>query len=118
MTYDEAVAAFEGKFKHVVTSGIHTNDARDENGNEYLAIYANSKNAKAGIPAAPILSDTIEQAYNKWLETALDSVPGGMTTLYWRVMPIIQSTVGREGRYAFARASFSSKEPLPKVANE
>ncbi len=118
MTYEEAVAAFEGKFKHVVSDGIHTNDARDEHGNEFQAIYANNKGGKAGIPAQPIMSETSSEAFDKWLENALDSIPGGMITLYWRVMPQCLSVPGRDGCYVFARASFSSKEPKPKPVEE
>lgn len=114
MTYDEAVAAFEGKFQHVVVDGIHTNEARDEWNNEFLAIYANNKNSKAGVPASPLKSETAEDAFDKWLEAAMDSVPGGMTTLYWRVMPTIHTHPGREGVFAFSRMSFSSNPPKPK----
>jgi hypothetical protein len=114
MTYDEAVAAFQNKFSHVVEDGIHTNESLDEWGNEYIAVYANNKNAKAGITASPLKSDTAQEAFDKWLETALDSIPGGMVTLYWRVMPTIHSHPGREGVFAFSRMSFSANPPKPK----
>jgi hypothetical protein len=114
MTYDEAVAAFQNKFSHVVEDGIHTNATIDEWGNEFIAVYANNKNAKAGIPASPLKSDTAQEAFDKWLEAALDSVPGGMVTLYWRVMPTIHTHPGREGVFAFSRMSFSANPPKPK----
>lgn len=114
MTYDEAVAAFEAKFQHVVVDAIHTNEARDEWGSEFIAVYANNKNGKAGVPAAPLKSDDADDAFNKWLETALDTVPGGMVTLYWRVMPTIHQHPGREGVFAFSRMSFSANPPKPK----
>lgn len=111
MTYEEAVRAFEQKFKFVVSDGVHTNSARDEWGVEYIPVYANQKNGKSGIPAAPICSSSPEEAIGAWLEAALDSVPGGMVTLYWRVMPVMYEHPGRGGVYAFSRMSFSANQP-------
>lgn len=110
MTYDEVVAAFEGKFTHVSRSGIATRTSRDERDSEYLPIYAAQKQQSAGRAPSPIESVDVEAAYDKWLEVALDFIPDGAVTLYWRVMPEVELGPGG-GPFIFARASFSNKAP-------
>lgn len=107
-TYDNLLAAFEGKFKYVYDEDIQSNESHSYSGIRYDQTYE-AKESRGGKPGEPVVypdKDAAFEAWFKYAETLIPSNDDGPTvnTLFWRVKPHVLMHGG--GVYAFASLAF------------